>query len=428
MSALLYVFREYRGSYQRVGALQPDGEAAVFSYAPEYLSDATATSISVSLPLQSEAFDPKVTRSFFEGLLPEGELRRLLADALHITMDAYAELLARLNNESIGALVFCTDESGPDVTYGYEAFTSEDLRRFSQQPARIALDTTLTSRLSLAGAQTKIGLYHTGDDTLSGWFLPQGLAPSTHIVKASSETFPLQTINEEFCLLAAQYCGLNTARSFLISVGETPPLLAVERFDRIFPADPRVVDGLVAPQRLHQEDMCQAAGIPAFLKYEPTDGHYLSLVVRTLNRAAEHPLEDRLVFFEQVLFDYLIGNCDNHLKNYSLLWSEDWSLCRLAPLYDVTCTTRYSELAHEMGIALCESRRIDDVTQTDIRHAARSVGIVEEAGWQRYLDLCKRFPQALKSAESVLVEQGFAEAADIGQFISKDSAPRCALG
>jgi len=377
----LQVFREYYGAYQRVGALGLSEGSATFAYAPEYLSDETAASLSVALPLQREASTPAQAKTFFEGLLPEGELRRLLAESLHKSEDDYAGLLANLNNESVGALVFSLDVAGPAATGAYEAFDLDALRQFAAHPARVALDAALTSRLSLAGAQMKMGLYHEGDDQLSGWFLPQGLAPSTHIIKASNGIFPLQTLNEAFCLLVAQLCGCNTAQSFLMPLEDNPPLLAIKRFDRTAPADSRVADGLKIPWRLHQEDFCQAAGLPSFLKYEPTDGHYLSLVARLLNRVVVHPLEDRIDFFERVLFDYLIGNCNNHLKNYSLVWSQDWLSCKLAPLYDVTCTTRYPELTREMGIALCESRRIGEVTGADIRHAARNVCIAVTVGW-----------------------------------------------
>jgi len=428
MSEHLEVFRAYRGAYQHVGSLaSADAELGVFTYAPDYLAESVARSISVALPLQREAFSPQATRVFFEGLLPEGELRRILAEALHTSVDAYTTLLARLNNESVGALVFSAEKTGLVEVSSYEAFDQDSLRQFSRRPSQVALDTALQSRLSLAGAQTKIGLYHKGADPLSGWFLPQGLAPSTHIVKASSETFPRQTLNEAFCLLVARLCGFDVAQSFPISVEGSELLLAVERFDRTFPAVPQLIGGMAIPQRLHQEDLCQAAGIPAFLKYEPTDGHYLALVTRVLNRVVANPLQDRVAFFERVLFDYLIGNCDNHLKNYSLLWDESWGSCALAPLYDVTCTTMYPGLSRDMGIALCASRRIDDVKKEDILQSAQSVGITKAAGWERYRALCERFPEAVGKATGILAEQGLPEAAEIAHFILADSSSRRAL-
>ena len=41
----------------------------------------------------------------------------------------------------------------------------------------------LDTHLSLAGASGKVGLYY--DEAGDSWYLPRGLAPSTHIVKQS---------------------------------------------------------------------------------------------------------------------------------------------------------------------------------------------------------------------------------------------------
>jgi serine/threonine-protein kinase HipA len=93
------------------------------------------------------------------------------------------------------------------------------------------------------------------------------------------------------------------------------------------------------PIRLHQEDFCQALGLPLFLKYEPTDGHYASLIAHTLDEVSADPIADKIEFFRRLIFDYYIGNCDNHLKNRSILWTPDLQSCRLAPLYDLTSIT-----------------------------------------------------------------------------------------
>ena len=41
------------------------------------------------------------------------------------------------------------------------------------------------------------------------------------------------------------------------------------------------------------------------------------------------------------MFNYLIGNTDNHIKNLSLLYSEDLKSIRLAPAYDIVSTVIY---------------------------------------------------------------------------------------
>jgi serine/threonine-protein kinase HipA len=80
-----------------------------------------------------------------------------------------------------------------------------------------------------------------------------------------------------------------------------------------------------------------------------------------------------------------------------------------------------------MGVSLCESRRIDDVTATDIRNAAKQAGLPEMFGWQQYVQLCGIFPDALSTAKDELVQQGYPEASEIAEFIAKDAAPRIKL-
>lgn len=422
MNGPIRIFREFRGGFQFVGELSFAQSAGSFSYAAKYLESPDAADISLALPLQEASFSPSATRAFFEGLLPEGSMRELFASSLHARGEDYLRLLSRLNNESVGALLFCDRDTEPEADRSYTPLSMADLERFARQPKRTALEMGLASRLSLAGAQSKIGLYcQNGAETV--WYLPQGSASSTHIVKASDGTFPHQTINEAFCLAVARQCGFDVANAFLIRIPGQEPLLAVERFDRI-KSHSTLVQGLPMPCRLHQEDFCQAAQLPSYLKYEPTDGNYLSLGARIINAASSDPFGDKVMFFNRILLDYLLGNCDNHLKNHSLLWDADWSARALSPLYDLTCTTLYPQLSREMGVSLCESRRLDEVTASDIRTAARRTGISEAMGWEQFERLREEFPLALVKAEQDLADQGFPEVSPVAEFIREDSARR----
>lgn len=426
----LNVYREVLGAYELVGSIERDGMAdATFAYEASYLDSPTARPLSNSLPLDARAADPGATLAFFEGLLPEGSLRKLFASAVHSDVRDFPALLSRLNNESVGALVFMGEDEARDGARdrSYQPLLASRLGEFAQRPEATALEMGMASRLSLAGAQTKIGLYHHSDDPASGWYLPRGSAPSTHILKVESPGSPFagQTLNEALCLLTARYAGFDAANFFLIPMGDDlPPLLAVERFDRVVMPDAPTVCGLPLPYRCHQEDLCQAGGIPSYLKYEPTDGRYLSLGARILSRASTNPFGDSRFFFESVLFDFVIGNCDNHLKNRSVLWSLDWGTRELSPLYDATCTTMYPQLDREMGISLCASRRIDDVTPDDIALAGKPFRLSSEACWRMYQSVRRDVLEALGRAEDTLRAQGFSGVSPIAEHIRTDLETR----
>ena len=131
-------------------------------------------------------------------------------------------------------------------------------------------------------------------------------------------------------------------------------------------------------------------------------------------------LDGRMLFLKSVFFDYLMGNCDNHLKNYSLLWDVDWKSRQLAPRYDIVCTTLYPSIYLEMGISLCPSRRITDVTVRDIDAASRAAGVPVPMGRGLYQEVYEGVPAALDAAEEALCEKGFNAASHIAEHIRSE--------
>ena len=125
------------------------------------------------------------------------------------------------------------------------------------------------AKLSLAGAQSKMGLYvDRSSGSLPQYFLPQGTAASTHIVKAVNRRFGQLSENEYFCSYR-RAAGLSVPECYLDTIGGQP-LFVIERFDRmVLPEDDRRAGGGVQRvQRLHQEDFCQVFGLLPERKYE----------------------------------------------------------------------------------------------------------------------------------------------------------------
>ena len=77
------------------------------------------------------------------------------------------------------------------------------------------------------------------------------------------------------------------------------------------------------PRRLHQEDFAQALGIAAFNKYEKNNEGYLKQLFDVLRVHSADPMTDSLKLWDICVFNYLIGNTDNHIKNLSLLDGAD---------------------------------------------------------------------------------------------------------
>ena len=101
----LYVSVEIEGRMREVGIIEGDSEySASFRYSEDYLVQDTARAISISLPLTDEPYGPEKTRSFFEGLLPEGFLRRTVAENNRTDANDYLSILEMLGSECLGAI------------------------------------------------------------------------------------------------------------------------------------------------------------------------------------------------------------------------------------------------------------------------------------------------------------------------------------
>lgn len=416
----LHVWRELRGEMEHVGAIGQTPEGVCFSYDRAY----SGQPISISLPLQPEPFTESATANFFKGLIPEGAARTEFARMLHADKEGFAPFLEKLKDESIGALLFSIDDERPRQNASYEGVDEGFFGQFANRPLETAVATMGKTRLSLSGAMAKVGLYL--DETCEQWHFPLGGAPSTHIVKAADGSlFPYETINEALCLGAARHCDFPVTDCALIDAGEKEPLLAVRRFDRVFNGTSYTAEGLPLPQRLHQEDFCQAISTP--LKYEPTDANYLSLIAHVAQDHCANAFGERHMLMEYTFLHYLIGNCDNHLKNYSLLYDADWSTTEAAPLYDVVSTVMYPQIYKEMGVSFGGDRRIDHVTGEMVEAAGEKCGIPSPMALRAFDELAAALPGALEEEADSLVRQGFPAARTVFAEIIGGVRERCAI-
>jgi len=90
----------------RIGTLALVDGRLNFCYAPGWLSQPGAVALSASLPLQAQPFDDRKTRPFFAGLLPEGQMRRLIAQQFQVSNQNDFALLDHIGGECAGAVTF----------------------------------------------------------------------------------------------------------------------------------------------------------------------------------------------------------------------------------------------------------------------------------------------------------------------------------
>ena len=348
-----------------------------FTYDEAYLKMSSAMPLSLSLPLSARRYTGHEAMPFFEGLLPEGDVREAVARQFHVSALRPMELIRVLGKDCAGDVVVLGEDDSCDLPEeaAYVPLPNA-LEEIARYPYGAISRLRAEYRLSLAGGQEKIALFH--DDRASlveGWFAPLAGAPSSHIIKPQvTDRFPFLALNEFMCMEAARALGLDVPDAAIVP-GEHP-LFVVRLYDR----ERAEESGEGAPQmlqRVHQEDFCQAIGLTSGEKYETQKTHHAQDMAAILVGYAVCPIEALGELFRRIALNYLIGNCDAHLKNYSLFIREGAAVS-LAPVYDLVCATIYDgrfggELSKSMGVRIGDHLNIDRVTPSDFILLARDM-------------------------------------------------------
>lgn len=144
---------------------------------------------------------------------------------------------------------------------------------------------------------------------------------SNYIIKPASEVYQSLPENEDLCMHLASELNIITAKHSLIRMSSDNLAYITQRFDR------------VKDKKLASEDLCQLTETLTEHKYR---GSY-EKTGRTIRKYSSQSGFDALSFFELLLFNFIIGNADMHLKNFSMLENIDGSFT-LSPAYDLLST------------------------------------------------------------------------------------------
>ena len=98
-------------------------------------------------------------------------------------------------------------------------------------------------------------------------------------------------------------------------------------------------------------------------KYERGGVRYAKKVRDTLYERSSDPVRDIEAFVRLLVVNAVLGNCDGHLKNLTVLRGVDWS--SLAPVYDIASTVVYGGLDRHMAMRIGSTNKIDEVGRDD---------------------------------------------------------------
>jgi serine/threonine-protein kinase HipA len=396
-----------------------------FTYDSEYLASQMALPLSLSLPLSKFRYSGIQAQPYFEGLLPEGAARTAIARHLGIPQTSSVKLLRALGRDCVGDISVIDEESGNPPAFEADGSASETkiyelfdggILKIAESPHIEIPRLQEDMRLSLAGGQEKIALYHkNGNAMQDGWYIPMLGHPTTHIIKPGilESHYPQITLNEFLCVRAATECGIKAVDVDILF--PDTPVIVISRYDRIM--QDITVNNLNMVSRIHQEDCCQACGIISGKKYQHDGGPGFKQIRDLLLKHCRQPIDDIAMLVKWGIFNYLIGNCDAHAKNLSLLHNADGTIS-LAPAYDIISTFIYNgrfgaKLSRNMGMRIGMHENIEKVDKDDLSMFARDVQMRLNQIMLFADEIIQKLPAAFNAACLAAEYRGFDGASEI---------------
>ena len=336
------------------------GDRTLFAFTEAYLNDTNRPTLGLSfkdefgeLTTDYRNYQTRVM-PFFSNLLPEGHLRRYLAERAGVNPEREFYLLWALGNDLPGAITITAADGEL-----WPADLNEDGDHDNDHHHENAL------RFSLAGVQLKFSAV---SDATGGLTIPASGAGGSWIVKLPSREYDGVPENEFSMMKLAAMMGMNVPAIDLVAMDAIKNVPAgieqlgrhafvTERFDRLS-------DGA----RVHIEDFAQVFDVYADNKYKKASMRNIAQVI-----AAEGSNEDLVEFVRRLTFSMIVGNGDMHLKNWSLIYP-DRRHVSLAPAYDFVSTIPYLP-EDGTGLNISRSKSFADFNVDELTHFAVKAAI-----------------------------------------------------
>jgi serine/threonine-protein kinase HipA len=196
---------------------------------------------------------------------------------------------------------------------------------------QILLAQELASKISIQGVQPKLSAKLNVKS--SSFEVVEEFG--TFIIKPPHHIYDEVPQNEDLSMRLAKLCGIEVSLHGLIYNKDRTFSYFIKRFDR----------GL-KKTKIPIEDFSQLLGYDRDTKYNAS----IEKIIGILDRFCTFPSLEKIKFFKVILFNFLIGNEDMHLKNYSLITTD--SITKLSPSYDLLNTSIIFQTEEESALTL----------------------------------------------------------------------------
>jgi serine/threonine-protein kinase HipA len=367
---------------RQIGTLSEGADLWTFEYVSGWAQAADGFDLSPELQRSQAVHRDGATHRpvqwYFDNLLPEEGQRLAISKEARLSADDAFALLEYLGAESAGSLVLIPPGQTAAPRGGLRPLTDATLSERIRDLPRATLGSGAPKRMSVAGAQDKLAVVYREGELCE----PVGGEPSTHILKPDHRhgDYPASVINLYFVMSLAAELKLRAPPVHRLYVPE--PVYLIERFDRF-------ADEFGQTQRRHIIDACQLLNKSRQFKHTGATLHTLAEVIACCTNKAS----TRLRLFQWLVFNVLVANDDNHLKNLSFLVSP--AGIELAPTYDILSTSAWHTKAMagaradwpavEMAFPLPGARTFGEITRESLVAAGLELGLTRGIG-ERELD------------------------------------------
>lgn len=407
-----------------VGTLSAEENIWRFEYTQAWAAAEIGYDLSPALPranaegLANTFIDGSSNRPvqwYFENLLPEEALRTVLAAQAEVDAGDAFGLLSYYGSESAGSLTLLREAEQPKPAGLRELPLAELSARIKAMP-KVALNNGAPKHMSLAGAQHKLAVIYR-DGVL---YEPDGPTASSHILKPQhpdKQVFPASVVNEYFTMRVAHAVGLAVPEVQRLFCPE--PVYLIKRFDRVANED-----GSTA--RLHVIDACQLLNKDRVFKYSAASVETLASLINYL----QVPAAGRQWLYDWLVFNILLGNGDNHLKNISFMVSPSGIV--IAPSYDLLSTAAYDtgriagDFAQwpqtQLALGLnSEVKYFSQITREVVIAAGNTLGLASATAQRRLDKLLTALPRAVDEVSAAIKQENAAQTEAVQLGLEQDA-------
>lgn len=232
-------------------------------------------------------------------------------------------------------------------------YTSENLTDLAKQVIR--------SQTTLTGVQAKLSLdINKGGRNETDRFTIVGLW-GRYILKPQTDRFAHLPELEDLTMHLAELAKLQVVPHSLIRFADGELCYITRRIDRTANGD-----------KLPMEEMCQLTERLTEHKYK---GSY-EQIAKAIQHFSAVPKLDMVNYWEQVVFSWITGNADMHLKNFTL-YSKEQGKYVLTPAYDMLSTAlAMPEDTEELALTINGKKR--KIKKTDFVTSMQASGLEEK--------------------------------------------------